>query len=67
MKPDWTIKLLLAVIALGISANAIRSVSAQSQNDVAMLHTLDQDLYALTSVVLHIAEGTCTNKKICNQ
>lgn len=65
---DRTTKILLAVIALGLWANAAiplllpRAAAAQDVSSLdAHLSRIDHDVHNLAD----IEDGTCRNKKIC--
>jgi hypothetical protein len=59
---DGTSKVLLAVIALGIWANAILIVLTPSSS-VAQISALS----SISSYVAAIYKGTCPNHKICHK
>jgi hypothetical protein len=55
---DRTTKVLLAMIAAGLWANAAAPLIQKARADSAVLHYIEEDL-------ARIADGKCANKKLC--
>jgi hypothetical protein len=62
---DRTTKTLLAVIALGLWANLAVSLFRPTVAVAAKGSNIESDVSSIESAVSSIANGTCTNSKMC--
>lgn len=69
MTMDRTAKILLAVIAAGLWANAVAPMitpQAQAQSrELAALNAMERSLHNISELTEAIAWGRCRNSKLC--